>query len=174
MKQNRQLLWWTWTTMYHFERWRTVPSDPTLEASSLGRLRVVPYQAPLPNGGVRTYGGEPTLGQWDGFRFIYCRRGYPTRKAHRLICEAFHGPCPNGMECIHIDEDASNNKPTNLKWGTHKENMNYPKIKAYHRSRTGEKAARYAKQIRQTKTYHAGSGTQPCLCQEGWYSSERS
>lgn len=37
---------------------------------------------------------------------------------HRLICEAFHGPCPEGMECRHIDGDRTNNAASNLAWGT--------------------------------------------------------
>lgn len=60
-------------------------------------------------------------------------------KVHRLVCEAFHGPAPKGMEIvIHIDEDATNNKADNLKWGTQKENLNMPKFIEYCKSRTGE------------------------------------
>ena len=39
---------------------------------------------------------------------------------------------------IHLDEDGMNNRPENLRWGTQKENLNMPKIKAYHRSRIGD------------------------------------
>lgn len=41
---------------------------------------------------------------------------------HRLILEAFVGPCPEGMECRHLDGDPSNNRLENLRWGTPKEN----------------------------------------------------
>ena len=41
---------------------------------------------------------------------------------HRLICEAKTGTCPDGMECRHIDGDKSNNKASNLEWGTVLEN----------------------------------------------------
>lgn len=41
---------------------------------------------------------------------------------HRLICEAYHGPCPAGMECRHIDGDKNNNAAINLAWGTKSEN----------------------------------------------------
>lgn len=41
---------------------------------------------------------------------------------HRLICEAFHGPCPDGMECRHLDGDKGNNAASNLAWGTKLEN----------------------------------------------------
>lgn len=41
---------------------------------------------------------------------------------HRLICEAFHGPCPEGMECRHLDGNRTNNAASNLAWGTRREN----------------------------------------------------
>ncbi len=42
---------------------------------------------------------------------------------HRLVLEAFVGPCPEYMECRHIDGDKTNNHTSNLVWGTHLENM---------------------------------------------------
>lgn len=42
---------------------------------------------------------------------------------HRMVCEAFHGPCPQGMECRHLDGDPSNNRSENLAWGTRLENQ---------------------------------------------------
>lgn len=41
---------------------------------------------------------------------------------HRLVLEAFVGPCPEGMECRHLDGNPANNKLENLCWGTRKEN----------------------------------------------------
>ena len=122
------------------EVWKVVPSDPTLEASSLGRIRVVPHPVPTHNGGIRMAGGVPTSSQWakDAQRYLYCRRGYKTRKIAALVCEAFHGSRPEGLNCLHIDEDSRNNKPDNLKWGTQKENLNCPNFLEYCRSRTGE------------------------------------
>lgn len=119
------------------EIWRAVPSLPGVLASSYGRLMVSPYIAPAPKGGTRQYGGEPTFGQWDGERYIYPHKGR-TYKVARLICEAFHGPAPEGMNCLHDDENARNNKSDNLKWGTQKENLNAPGFIAYCKSRTGD------------------------------------
>lgn len=42
---------------------------------------------------------------------------------HRLVLEAFVGPCPEGMQCRHLDGDPANNRLSNLKWGTPKENQ---------------------------------------------------
>lgn len=119
------------------ETWRLVPSQPNLLASSKGRIMVIPYQARTPNGGHRQYGGNPNPGQWDGSRYLYVYKGH-TLKVHRLVCEAFNGLPPDGAVCMHLDEDSSNNLPSNLAWGTQKENLNAPGFIKYCRSRTGE------------------------------------
>lgn len=121
------------------EIWRAIPSLAGVLASSHGRLMVAPYSAPLPNGGTRQYGGEPTLGQWDGDRYIYQREG-KSHKVARLVCEAFNGPCPDGLVCMHSDENARNNRPGNLEWGTQKQNLNAAGFLDYCRSRTGDKS----------------------------------
>lgn len=41
---------------------------------------------------------------------------------HRLVCEAYHGPCPPNMECRHKDGNRSNNAPGNLQWATKAQN----------------------------------------------------
>lgn len=119
------------------EVWRPVPSVDGLLASSHGRLMVTPYYSEMPHGGARVYGGEPTYGQWDGDRFTYQLRGR-TYKVARLVCEAFSGPPQDGQVCMHLDEDARNNRPENLRWGTQRENLNAPGFIEYCRSRTGE------------------------------------
>lgn len=116
------------------EVWRPVPRCDGLLASSLGRLMVAPYSAPMPRGGVRTYGGEASFGVWDGKRYVYRFAG-KTYKAHRLVCSAFHGE--SSLYCLHIDENARNNRADNLKWGTQKENLNAPGYIEYCKGRTG-------------------------------------
>ena len=120
------------------EEWRVVPSEPSLLASSQGRIMIAPYSSLA--GGLRTlYGGFQTAGQWDGCRFIYARRGFKTLKVARLVCEAFHGTPPQSDSvCMHMDEDSRNNRPDNLAWGTQKENLNAPGFLHYCRGRTGE------------------------------------
>jgi len=44
------------------------------------------------------------------------------RYVHRLILEVFVGPCPDGMECRHLDGNPQNNRLDNLAWGTPEEN----------------------------------------------------
>jgi hypothetical protein len=82
---------------------------------------------------------DGSLGSWDGSRYLYVlhRRTY---KVARLVCEAFNGPSLPGQVCMHLDENARNNRPENLRWGTQRENLNAPGFLAYCRSRVGEKS----------------------------------
>ena len=41
---------------------------------------------------------------------------------HILVLLAFVGPRPDGLECRHLDGDPANNHPSNLRWGTSKDN----------------------------------------------------
>lgn len=46
-----------------------------------------------------------------------------TQSIHTLILQTFVGPCPDGMECRHFpDRDATNNRLSNIQWGTYSEN----------------------------------------------------
>jgi len=115
------------------EVWRVVPSLPDYLASSEGRVMRAPFVGPMPHGGVRHYGGEPTFGVWSkqDARFIISHKGR-SHKIARMICEAFHGTAPEDRPvCMHLDENAANNRPANLSWGTQKENLNAPAFKAY-------------------------------------------
>lgn len=46
-----------------------------------------------------------------------------TFAVHRLVLEAFVGPCPEGMETCHRDCNPANNNLSNLRWDTHPENI---------------------------------------------------
>ena len=100
-----------------------------------------PRNEPTPDGrGYRAYGGVPTWGTWDRHegRFVFTAGGRTYRVA-RLVCEAFHGPKPfHEAICLHVDERASNNRASNLRWGTHQENSTAPGYLQHCRSRTGE------------------------------------
>ena len=43
--------------------------------------------------------------------------------AHRLVLTAFIGPCPKGMEACHNNGNAKDNRVTNLRWDTSKNNV---------------------------------------------------
>lgn len=60
------------------------------------------------------------------YRFVVLCRGTGTRPkpryVHHLVLETFVGPCPPGMEALHRNDVQYDNRLTNLKWGTHKQN----------------------------------------------------
>ena len=44
--------------------------------------------------------------------------------AHQIICRAFHGLAPEDKaEVDHIDRCKTNNRPSNIHWASHKENV---------------------------------------------------
>jgi hypothetical protein len=45
------------------------------------------------------------------------------RRVHHVVLEAFVGPCPPGMIGLHYDDNPFNNHLSNLRWGTHSDNM---------------------------------------------------
>lgn len=57
----------------------------------------------------------------DGRHRVCLTKGKGLRRrfqVHRLVLEAFVGPCPPGMECCHWDGNPSNNHLSNLRWDT--------------------------------------------------------
>jgi hypothetical protein len=134
------------------EEWREVPSQPLLLASSWGRVCKKASKAKMPHGKERDYFPKPTFGYErtakKGAKHVYrgtYYKGIGNVKIHRAVCEAFHGPAPFPKAVvIHINEDAYDNRPSNLKWGTQKENLNGAKFLEYCRARKGENSP-YAK-----------------------------
>lgn len=119
-----------WEKAIGREVWKPVPSIPGVEASSHGRLRKLPYVATMPHGGSRVFRSQPRFGCFvkssKNARHIYFNivyRGMSPIKVHRAVCEAFHGQPEPGQVVIHENENALDNRPQNLRWGTQKENL---------------------------------------------------
>lgn len=137
---------------------RPIPEIKGAFARSDGMVKMPESRAMMPNGGERIYKTKWITGtktkSSKTARHIYYGSMYRGRnyKIHRLVCSAFHGPAPEGKPIvIHIDENALNNSPENLKWGTQKENLNAPGFIEYCKGRTGENSPR-AKSIKANKS----------------------
>lgn len=65
---------------------------------------------------------------------------YKTHRLHRLILEAFDGPCPSGLDGCHNDGNKSNNVKGNLRWDTKKSNT--ADVRKHGRMPIGEKSYR--------------------------------
>lgn len=93
------------------ERWLPVVGwEDLYEVSDLGRVRRDGHV--LACRGVK----YPMLG--------LSRNGKVTsRTVHTLVLEAFVGPCPLGLEALHANDIPTDNRLTNLSWGTRTQNM---------------------------------------------------
>lgn len=68
----------------------------------------------------------------NGFKntVTLCKNGkFKNYKVHQLVAQAFIPNPDNRTEIDHIDTNTSNNRVENLRWVTHKENMNNPLTK---------------------------------------------
>lgn len=111
------------------EEWRDIPGYVGYyQASNLGRIRslVRLIQSKI-DAGVRKEKRvlSPGHNLQGRCQVSLCRDGMVRRKqVHRLVLEAFVGPCPVGMEACHgPDNDHRNNRLDNLRWDTKKANF---------------------------------------------------
>lgn len=129
------------------EQWLPVLGyEGVYEVSDLGRIRsldreVVDFPGGSPR--VRTFYGRllslylDSRGLYMTVRLKLNGQGH-TRSVHRIVLEAFVGPCPNGMECCHANDVKDDNRLSNLRWDTSSENK-YDKVsngRDHHASRT--------------------------------------
>jgi len=103
------------------ESWRSVPGyEGSYEVSDLGRVRSWrPWRGnPVP----RVLAASPDT---NGHRRIRLSFEGSAEHAgvHKLVMLAFVGPVPEGMEVLHGDDDKTNNRLSNLRYGTRSENM---------------------------------------------------
>ncbi len=108
------------------EIWKPVVGFDGYEVSSLGRVRS--WRGP---GGKQLRAVvEPKI-----LKSSPNSKGYPvnvfmkddgqrhTRTLHVIVATHFHGPCPAGHECSHLDGVRTNCRADNLAWEIHKRNM---------------------------------------------------
>jgi hypothetical protein len=66
--------------------------------------------------------GRAVATRKDRDGYVICDTHYPKRKTlrvHRVACEAFHGPAPEGKpECDHKNRSRHDNRASNLRWAT--------------------------------------------------------
>lgn len=89
------------------EVWREVIRHPGYVVSNAGRVRA-------PSG---RYLKARTVK--SGYRMVHLGH------VHALVCEAFHGPRPTGMDVNHKDGVKTNNNACNLEWVTRSENIKH-------------------------------------------------
>lgn len=101
--------------------WKICPRFSTYEVSEDGKIRRgVGTKYSLPKHALltpRLHGGYRIYTLWSEGRAH-------TVYAYRMVAEAFLGDPPfDGAEACHNDGDKSHDHFSNLRWGTHKDNM---------------------------------------------------
>lgn len=94
------------------EEWRTIEHSPGYMVSSRGRVWSNRSKIVLKQGTTSSDHQIVCLGTPGNAHYV-----------HALVCEAWHGPRPDGMVCCHNDGDPTNNTPENVRWDTWHSNV---------------------------------------------------
>jgi len=98
------------------EKWKTVVEFPWYDVSNLGRIRSWRNKKDI-NCGPHCL--KTSLANNDRFRISPRKNGKAFhRHIYRLVLETFIGPCPEGMEGCHNDDNHWNDRLWNLRWDT--------------------------------------------------------
>jgi hypothetical protein len=109
------------------EEWRPVPSLPGVMASSWGRVHRISHDRPGRRAGRKTkpiYGSRRRLA--NGYIAVTVHwTDIGVRMVSRLVLEAFCGapPFEGPAIAMHKNDDSTDNRIENLRWGTHAENL---------------------------------------------------
>jgi hypothetical protein len=123
------------------EAWRPVPGYPNYSISDRGRVRFDGCRLDVSDSRGRVYSrwmkprilraSKPTARHYSQVG-IYGTAGRLHVAVHRLVLEAFVGPRPDRAHTRHLDGDRSNNRLSNLRYGTIEENFADKKLHGTH------------------------------------------
>ena len=110
---------------YADEQWKPVPGrEGAYEASDMGRVRSLDMIVHRKDGiSYQKRGRVLRPATHPAGHKIVMLKGRDFRYIHRLVLEAFVGPCPDGMEALHGNGDPADNRLANLRYGTRSDNM---------------------------------------------------
>jgi HNH endonuclease len=109
------------------ENWKSVVGVVGYAVSDLGRIK-----STIPRKGGRAMVNDGLLTGWiqevrSGYKrqLVAFRQDKKTiiKRVHHVVLDAFIGLRPFGMEALHKNGDSLDNRLTNLRWGTHSDNM---------------------------------------------------
>lgn len=118
-----------------FDYIKQIPGFPGYYATKDGRIWSEPKRGNHGKGRFLKISSKPKY-----FMTSLCKEGklYDCY-LHRLILETLVGPCPEGMECRHLNGNPADNRLENLKWGTHSENVQDAVRQNMHVNNSGER-----------------------------------
>lgn len=115
--------------MADHEVWKDIPGCQGYQASSLGRIRSLDRWVPWTKGRQKNKGFYRQGVVLKQFTLVH---GYHTthlgtfgmnKYVHRLVALAFLGKPPRGMDVCHVNGNKSDNRLTNLRFGSRFSNM---------------------------------------------------
>lgn len=112
------------TELTVLETWLPVPGYEGLyEVSDLGRIKSLKQPGPrrrntdlIIPGVARSTGGHMVVTFYKNSRAA-------QRRIHQIVLETFVGACPDGLEVRHLNDVPSDNRLSNLAYGTRSENV---------------------------------------------------
>lgn len=110
------------------ERWLPVVGfEHRYSVSDQGQVQACAYQAKTRYGDACQRPSKILNGRRTKKGYIIVGLTEPggkcvQKRIHRLVLDAFVGPCPEGMECCHGPGGPSDNRLVNLRWDTREEN----------------------------------------------------
>lgn len=112
------------------KKWKAIPGFSGYEISNQGQVRSYWKQTAFASSWEigdrpsRILKTVPSGSRKEYRAIILCRNGQQfRRRIARLVALAFLGPCPEGLEVCHNDGNPQNDRLNNLRYDTHKSNM---------------------------------------------------
>jgi hypothetical protein len=140
------------------EEWRSTP-NPLYEVSDLGRVRSKSTKGWDGKAGRiaaewKVVGGRPN--KISGYIYVVMAPSRTATTVHSLVCAAFHGPRPDGLQVAHLNGVRDDNRAENLMWASPKENSRHkalhgtqPRGEAAYNAKLTEADVRLMKQLRE-------------------------
>lgn len=111
------------------EEWRPVAGyEGSYEVSDHGNVRSIDRMIINKIGYKQRYRGKLLAPRATAEGYLRVGLPHADKRIHRLVLEAFVGPCPEGMEACHNDGNPANNHLGNLRWDTPSAN-NYDQVR---------------------------------------------
>lgn len=110
--------------LYPSEEWRAIAEYDGYFVSNYGRVCSVDRVVMRSNGRALLCRGTLLRpgAQASGHVTVSLTR-YNSKSVHVLVLEAFAGPCPDGCEGLHEDDNPTHNWFSNLRWDTRSANL---------------------------------------------------
>lgn len=108
------------------EEWRRIFGYEDYEISNLGRVRSWRIKGrttkPVTTPRLLKFAMCGSGRRYQAVK-LYKNNIGKSHRVHRLVLETFVGPMPEGLECRHLNGVSTDNRLSNLAYGTHVENM---------------------------------------------------